>query len=92
MLSKKFPLAVSAFLLRTFADKAGIWYAEVLLPLALYPYGLYYAIGGAILSSSVMGGDIAGLLPQMMHDMVLRPGPLFMASHVSKGLLTRGAP
>lgn len=31
-------------------------------------------------------------LAQMTHDMVLRPGPLFMASHVSGGLLPWGAP
>lgn len=31
-------------------------------------------------------------LAQMTHDMVLRPGPLFMASHVSRGLLPWGAP
>ena len=29
---------------------------------------------------------------QMTHDMALRPGPLFMASHVSKGLPPWGAP
>lgn len=45
----------------TFADKAVVRYAEVLLPLNLCPYVLYYALGGAILSSSVMGGDKAGL-------------------------------
>lgn len=28
----------------------------------------------------------------MTHDMALRPGPLFMASHVSEGLLPWGAP
>lgn len=33
----------------------------MLLPLALCPYVLYYALGGAILSSSVMGGNKAGL-------------------------------
>lgn len=49
------------FPLRSFADKAGVWYAEVLLPLALCPYVLNYALGGAMLSSSVMGGDKAGL-------------------------------
>lgn len=53
--------AVSAFPPRAFADKAGVWYAEVLQPLALCPYVLYYALGGAILGSKVMGGDKAGL-------------------------------
>lgn len=52
---------VSAFPLTSFADKAGVWYAEVLLPLALCPYVLSYALGGAILGSSLMEGDKAGL-------------------------------
>lgn len=33
----------------------------MLVPLALCPYVLYYALGGAIFSSSAMGGDKAGL-------------------------------
>lgn len=79
--------AVSAFSPKNAADKASVWYAEVLLPLTLCPYVLYYAIGGAILSSAGMGRDKAGLSPQMTHDTALRPGLLFMASHVSKGSL-----
>lgn len=79
--------AVSVFSPRSTADTASVWYAEVLLPLTLCPYVLYYAIGGAILSSAVMGRDKADLSPQTTHDTALRPGFLFMASHVSKGLL-----
>ena len=60
-------------------------------PSPLCPYVLYYTLGGAILSRSVMGGDKAGLSAQMTHDMALRPGSLFMASHVSQGLLPWGA-
>lgn len=71
----------SAYSLRFFADKAEVWYSEMLLPLALCPCVLYYTLGGAMLNSSVVGGV------QMTHDMALRPGPLFMASHVNKGLL-----
>ncbi|TNN88985.1 hypothetical protein EYF80_000863 [Liparis tanakae] len=48
-------------LLISVADRAGGRYAEVLLLLALCPYVLYYALGGAMLSRSVMGGDKAGL-------------------------------
>lgn len=55
--------AVSVFSPRSASDTASVWYAEVLLPLTLCPYVLYYAIGGAILSSTVMGRDKAGLLP-----------------------------
>lgn len=54
-------IAVSAFPLRCFADRAGVWYAEELLPLALCSYVLYYALGGAMLSSSELGGDGVGL-------------------------------
>ena len=49
--------SVSAYSPRCFADKAEVRYAEVRLPLALCPYVLYYALGGAMLSSSVVGGD-----------------------------------
>lgn len=83
--------AASVFSPRSAADKASVWYAEVVLPLTLCPYVLYYAIGGAILSSSGMGRDKAGLSPQMTHDTALRPRLLFMASHVSKGSLPWGA-
>lgn len=85
------PAAVSVFSLRRAADKASVWYAEVLLPLTLCPYVLYNAIGGAILSSAVMGRDKAGLSPQMTHDRALHPGLLFIASRVSKGSLPWGA-
>lgn len=38
------------------------------------------------------GGGIKQASPaQMTHDMALRPGPLFMASHVSAGSLPWGA-
>lgn len=83
--------AVSVFSLRWAADHTSVWYAEVLLPLTLCPYVLYNAIGGAILSSAVMGRDKAGLLLQMTHDRALRPGLLFMAYRVSKGSLPWGA-
>lgn len=75
--------AVSVFSLRRAADKASVWYAEMLLPLTLCPYVLYYAIGGAILSSTVMRRDKTGLSPQMTHDTALCLGLLFMAFHVS---------
>lgn len=39
-----------------------------------------------------MGGIKQVSPAQMTHDMVLRPGPLFMASHVSEGWLPQGAP
>lgn len=61
VLSEGLSLTASAFSPRCFADKAGVWYVEVLLPLGLCPYVLYYALGGAMLSSSVLGGNKAGL-------------------------------
>lgn len=88
----RLPLDISAFPPRCFADKARLWYAEVLLPLALCSYVLYYALGGAMLSSSGRWEGIKQASPtQMTHDMALRPGPLFMASHVSEGSLPWGA-
>lgn len=79
---------------RDFADKAGVRYAQRLCPIALCPYVLDYALGGAILSSSLTewgGVSIKQVSSaQMTHDMVLRPGPLFMASHVSEGWLPWG--
>lgn len=64
-------------------------------PLGLRPYVSDYALGGAILGSSLKegGGRIKQVSSaQITHDMVLRPGPLFMASHVSEGWLPWGTP
>lgn len=78
-----------------FADKAVVRYAEGLLPLGLHPYVSDYALGGAIHGSSLKegGGRIKQVSStQITHDMVLRSGPLFMASHVSEGWLPWGTP
>lgn len=82
-----------------FADKAGVRYAGGgLLPLALAPicFGLRpRRCHPQQLIDGRWEGGRWGIkqvsLPQMTHDMVLRPGPLFMASHVSKGWLPWGA-